>query len=279
MVKWYHFIGSIPLKVLSTLNLGPLGGESSISAVIETTLARAKGEEVNFELSKSDRFILDQFEKQGPPEDVIEYRAMNHLVQKEILKQWGDKRLGIIWIGAGVFTLEHPLLVERDKYDWHVWTDAQPRVVESALKRFNDLKETQKIGKLSEYIELPRDIDQLNEAIAFVAPNVDRLVIFGYGVTYALTIEENYQWLSQLHLPPDKDVGFVFNGPGTGIGFLPRLMAAFHNQRMVYYTKEDIQGLFQTAIPGSEIIWTKPRTETHNKMWETWLILSDADKR
>jgi hypothetical protein len=126
---------------------------------------------------------------------------------------------------------------------------------------------------------LPRDVEELNEAIEFVAPNVDHLVIFGYGVTYALTIGENFDWLSRLKLPPMRDVSFVFNGPGDTLPFLPALMAAFHDQRMVYYTLADIIALFQAAVPGSEVIWTKPRSETRNKIWETWLILSEANKR
>jgi hypothetical protein len=278
-VKWYHRAASTPLKALSAVNLGPLGGENSISAVIEAVLAHKKGESVTFEMSKSDRFFTEQFTKQEPPDEMIEYRELSHLVQNELLKRWGKKRLGIIWIGAGVFTLEHPLLAEGRQENWHVWTDALPRVVESALSKFDKLQENQKIGKLSQNIKLPQDIEELNKAIAFVAPNVDHLVIYGYGVTYALMMEENYRWLSQLILPSGQEVSFVFNGPGKTIPFFPALMAAFHNQRMVYYTLADIEALFQTAVPGSEVVWHKPRSETRNKMWETWLIVSKANTR
>lgn len=278
-VKWYHRLASTPLKALSALDLGPLGGENSISAVIEAVLAHKRGKPVDFEMSKSDRFFTQQFTKQDPPDAMIEYRELSHLAQKEVLKHWGDKRLGVIWIGAGVFTLDHPLLVARAQNDWHIWTDALPRVVESALQRFNALQETQRTGKLSQNIVLPQDIQQLNELIDFVAPNVDQLVIFGYGMTYALTIEENYHWLSRLQLPSDKDVGFVFNGPAASIPFFPGVMAAFHAQKMVYYTLADIEALFRTAVPGSEVVWYKPRAETRNKMWETWLIFSGAAKR
>lgn len=278
-IKWYHHLASTPLKALSALNIGPLGGENSISAVIEAVLAHKKGERVNFEMSKSDRFFTQQFTKQDPPDEMIEYRELSHLVQKEILNRWGDKRLGVIWIGAGVFTLEHPLLAERGVVDWHVWSDALPRVVESALHKFNQLQEKQKTGKLSQNIVLPHDIEQVNKAIDFINPHIDHIVIFGYGVTYALTIEENYQWLSQLQLPADKNVSFVFNGPGQHIPVLPGVMAAFHDQRMVYYTLSDIQSLFESAVHGSEIVWHKPRAETRNKLWETWLILSEAKNR
>jgi hypothetical protein len=48
---------------------------------------------------------------------------------------------------------------------------------------------------------------------------------------------------------------------------------------MVYYTLADIEALFQMAFPGSEVVWHKPRSETRVKMWETWLILSEAKTR
>lgn len=278
-IKWYHHLASTPLKGLAALNLGPLGGENSISAVIEAVLAHKKGEPVSFEMSKSDTFFTQQFTKQDPPDEMIEYRELSHVAQNEILKRWRDKRLGVIWIGAGVFTLEHPLLSENRQSDWHVWSDALPRVVERALQKFEELEEKQKSVKLSQNIELPQDVNQLNEALKFMEQHVDHIVIFGYGVTYALTIEENYEWLSKLKLPSRLDVSFVFNGPDKAIPFFPSLMAAFHDQRMVYYTLADIEALFQSAVPGSEVIWHKPRSETRNKMWETWLILSEADKR
>jgi hypothetical protein len=278
-IKWYHQLASTPLKGLAALNLGPLGGENSISAVIEAVLAYKKGEPVSFEMSKSDRFFVQQFTKQDPPDEMIEYRELSHVAQKEILRRWEDKRLGIIWIGAGVFTLEHPLLSETRQSDWHVWSDALPRVVESALQKFDELNEKQKSVKLSQNIGLPQDVTQLNEALKLMEQYVDHIVIFGYGVTYALTIEENYEWLSKLDLPTGLDVSFVFNGPDKAIPFFPSLMAAFHDQRMVYYTLADIEALFRSAVPGSEVVWHKSRAETRNKMWETWLILSEADKR
>jgi hypothetical protein len=256
-----------------------LGGENSISAVIEAVLAHKKGEAITFEMSKSDRFFMKQFTKQDPPDEMVEYRELSHLVQKEILDRWGEERLGVIWIGAGVFTLEHPLLAEREVVDWQIWTDALPRVVESALYKYNKLQETQKTAKFFQNLVLPQDVGQLNSAIEFISPNVDRIIIFGYGVTYALTMDENYRWLSKLQLPSNKDVAFVFNGPGESIPLLPGVMAAFHDQRMVYYTRADIEALFQTAVPGSEVVWSKLRAETRNKLWETWLITSETSKR
>jgi len=125
-VHWYHHLVATFLRGLSAVNIGPLGGENSISAVIEAILAAKKGEAVNFELSKSEQFFLKQFTKTEPPDEVIENREINHEVQREILRRWGDHRLGVIWLGAGVFTLEHPLLSEHKQNDWHVWTDASP---------------------------------------------------------------------------------------------------------------------------------------------------------
>lgn len=278
-IKWYHHTVAVPLRLLSSLNLGPLGGENSIAAVIETVIAKKKGQAITFSLSKSDQFFVEQFTKTEPPDEMIEYRELNHQAQEEIIRRWGDQRLGVIWLGAGVFTLEHPLLAERQQRDWHVWSDTSPRIVESALKRFNELRQHEQLGKLSRGITLPQDVAQLNQVIDFLAPNVSHIVIFGYGVTYALTAEENYQWLSRLRLPENLDVSFVFNSPGAAIPLLPGVMAAFHQQRMVYYDTSNISGLFAAAVPGSEIIWEIPREQTRNKLWGTWLILSTADKR
>lgn len=278
-IKWYHHTIATPLRLLSSLNIGPLGGENSISAVIETVIVRKKGNDVNFPLSKSDQFFVQQFTQSDPPDEMIEYRELNHAAQNEIIRRWGNQRLGVIWLGAGVFTLEHPLLEERKQRDWHVWTDASPRIVESALKRFNELHQDDQLGKLSRGITLPYDVEQLNQVIDFLAPNVSHIVIFGYGVTYALTARENYQWLSRLRLPENLDVSFVFNSPGAAIPLLPGVMAAFHQQRMVYYDSSHIAALFAAALPGSEIIWEIPREQTRNKLWGTWLILSLARTR
>lgn len=278
-IKWYHHTAAAPLRLLSSLNIGPLGGENSISAVIETVIAIKKGQKITFSLSKSDQFFVQQFTKSDPPDEMIEYRELSHQAQNELIRRWGDQRLGVIWLGAGVFTLEHPLLAQRQQRDWHVWSDASPRIVESALKRFNELQDTQQLGKLSRGITLPYDVEQLNQVIEFLAPNVSHIVIFGYGVTYALTAEENYRWLSQLCLPQNLDVSFVFNSPGAAIPFLPGVMAAFHRQRMVYYDRAAIARLFNTALPGSEIIWEVPREQTRNKIWSAWLILSRAATR
>ena len=52
------------------------------------------------------------------------------------------------------------------------------------------------------------------------------------------------------------------------------IMAAFHKQRMVYYERSHIEALFEAALPGCEIVWEKPKEQTRNKVWETWLITS-----
>ena len=41
-VKWYHHLLALPLRGLSKMNVGPFGGENSISVVIETVLAKTK---------------------------------------------------------------------------------------------------------------------------------------------------------------------------------------------------------------------------------------------
>lgn len=277
-IKWYHHVLSLPLRAFSALNVGPLGGENSISAVIEAVLARQKGQPVDFQLSKTDQFFAAQLTNSGVPDEMIEYRELSHEAQQEILRRWGGRRLGVVWLGAGVFTLEHPLLAERKPADWHVWTDASPKVVADALQVFQQFQRQNELGNLAQNITLPQDISPLNQIIQFVGAQVDHIIIFGYGVTYALTVAENYEWLSRLNLPDGIEVSFVFNSPGAAIPLLPGVMASFHQQRMVCYQESHIASLFQQAVPHSEIIWQRPREETRNKLWATWLIHAPAQK-
>lgn len=277
-VKVHHHILSAPLRLMSALNIGPFGGENSISAVIEAVIAKNMGETVTYSLSKTDQSFVNMLTGKDIPDEMIEYRELNHAAQREILERWGAQKLGVIWIGAGVFTLLHPLIAERKPEDWHVWTDALPKVVADAEEVYQEMKARGDAVNLFYNIMLPKDVDRLNRTIDLVAPDVDHLVIFGYGVTYALTMQENYEWLSQLHLP-DKGVSFVFNSPGASLPVLPGVMASFHRQRMVYYERSHIEALFKGTIPTSEIVWELPREETRNKLWGTWLIHAPADKR
>jgi hypothetical protein len=48
---------------------------------------------------------------------------------------------------------------------------------------------------------------------------------------------------------------------------------------MMYFEREDINALFAAAIPGSHIVWSKPRQDTRHKMWETWIIHAPAAAR
>ena len=263
---------------MSALNLGPLGGENSISTVIEAVLAKKKGLTIDFELSKSDQFFVQQLTKAELPDEMIEYRELNHLAQGEIWRRWGHQNLGVVWVGAGVFTLTHPLLAQRKKSDWHFWTDASPNIVADARQAFQEIHQQMAVD-LTQSVRLPQDFKQLNHAIQLVAPHVSHIVFNGYGVTYALTAAENYKWLSGLDLPPGLDLSFIFNSPGPVLPTLPGVMAAFHGQRMMYYTYEDIEALFAAALPGSSIVWSKPRQETRNKIWETWIIHASVDER
>ncbi len=275
-VRWYHKLLALPIRLLTALNLGPFGGDSSVSAVIEAALALRKGEAVDFELSKSDRFLVEKTANVDIDE-LKEYRELNHAVQEEILRRWSDKILAVVWIGAGVFTLEHPLLAKRKTQDWHIWTDAEPKIVRSAEATFNEMLKRGAAAGLSYHVMLPQDVETLNKVTSFVTQyGVEHLVIFGYGVSYALTMQENYEWLSKLKLPDEIDVSFVFNSPGPKPRFVGALMAAAHRQRVVYYERQHIEALFQATIPGSEIVWSVPREQTRHKVWEVWLIHRSA---
>ncbi len=278
-ISWYHQAAAAPLRAMASFNLGPLGGENSISAVIEAVLARKRGESIDYPLSKTDQFFVTRLASAEVPDEMIEYRELNHEAQREILRRWSDQVMSVVWLGAGVFTLLHPLLAERKPQDWHVWTDANPKIVQSARAVFDEYRARGETYNLTYDITLPYDVGKLNNWLQLIAANTQHLVINGYGVTYALTMAENYEWLSRLELPAHVDVLFVFNSPGQSITFMPGLMAAFHQQRMVYYDHAAVQTLFAATLPGSDIVWEIPRSATRNGIWGTWLVESTARSR
>lgn len=275
-VQWYHHAAALPIKLLSAANIGPFGGENAISAVIEAVLLRKKGITPSFSLSKTDTFFMNMLTKQTIPDAMIEYRELNHEAQQQIIERWGKKKMGVIWIGAGVFTLEHPLLAARKPADWHIWTDKLPKIVNEAQQTFNEIRQRSTDVGLSYTLTLPEEVDVLNRCINLIAAGLEHICIFSYGVTYALTVQENFQWLSKLRRPNNVDMSFVFNAPGSQLGLMPGMMAAFHNQRMQYYQRENIESLFDATIPGSRIVWEKPREQTRNKIWGTWIVHAPA---
>ena len=259
--------------------MSPIGGENSISAVIEAVLARQKGIKLGFPLSKTDEFFVNQLARKGIPDPMLEYRELSHKAQQELLTYRKDEPMGVIWLGAGVFTLTHPLIAQRRSQDWHLWSDKSPKIVQEAKEVFEDTRPKHSTAPHTHEINLPEDIDRLNDWIKILQTNIKRLVIFGYGVFYALTYEENAQWLKKLVLPTGMDVYFVLNSPGRKIPMLPGMMAAFHKQRMVYYNTESIRLLFDECIPNCEIIWKIDREDTRNKTWGTWILKLDGNKK
>ncbi|MBN2386065.1 MAG: hypothetical protein JXB85_03535 [Anaerolineales bacterium] len=278
VIRWYHHLLALPLKGLSAVNLGPLGGENSISVVIETILAQKKGQEVNFPLSKTERFFVQMLTSpQAPPSDpLVEYRALNHAGQREILRRWGKQRLGVIWIGGGVFTYAHPLIAECKPTDWHIWTDANPKVIQTAQDRFEELRKRADNHKVAYNILLPQDSDSLNKNIRFIAgQGVEHIVIQAYGVFYAMTREENLEWLCRLERPAGVEFSFLINAMPCQIDLMPGMLVAFHNQKMIYYESSDIEALFQQALPGSQIVWSVPRKQEASDV-EVWLVQTPA---
>lgn len=275
-IKWHHKLLAAPLQLLASANLGPLGGDNSISAVIEAVLLKKRGEPVTFPLSKTDAFFVQQLTEREIPDEMIEYRELNHAVQQQILQRRSNGNMVVVWLGAGVFTLEHPLLGQKRPFDWHLWTDASPRVVNSAKQAFDDMLAKGTTGNISNHVTLPQQIDRLNHLIELTTFDADQLVIMGYGLTYALTMAENNQWLSQLLIPPRLKTSFVFNAPAQSISMLPGVMAAFHHQRMVCYERHHIEALFATILPTAQIVWEKPRATTRNQIWSTWLVEAEA---
>ena len=89
--------------------------------------------------------------------------------------------------------------------------------------------------------------------------------------------EENLHWLSQLQLPANKDVSFVFNAPPDSLIVPAGVMAAFHQQRMVHYNSAAIAELFAKTVPNASIVWQILPEETRTKLWSTWLIHRPAE--
>lgn len=273
-IRWYHHLLAIPLKLLSALNLGPFGGENSISAIIEAILAKKKGQEVDFPLSKTEKFFVKMLlSPSAPPlEQLTTYRDLNHRAQKAVIDLWGKKPLGVIWVGGGVFTLDHPLISSSQVNDWHIWTDANPKVIASARAKFDELRQKTALHSGAFNIALPQDIDKLNENIRFLASKkVERIIIQAYGLLYVMTMEENLEWLSKLERPQGIDIAFIVNSMPVHIDGGPAVMAAFHDQRMVYYHRSHVESLFGKYFPGSEIVWSIPGDDTSYGI-ETWLI-------
>ena len=278
-IAWYHHLLATPIKFLDLINLSPIGGENSISAVIEAVLARKKGIKLGFPLSKTDEFFVNQLTRSAIPDPMIEYRELSHKAQEELLTYRGNESLGVIWLGAGVFTLAHPLIAQRRSHDWHLWSDKSPKIIQDAKEVFEETRPKHSTAPHTYEINLPEDIARLNEWIKIMKANVKRLVIFTYGVFYALTYEENVQWLKKLSLPASMDVYFVMNSPGKKIPTLPGMMAAFHKQRMVYYNTESIQQLLDECIPNCELSWKIDREDTRNNTWGTWIFKSGGGSR
>ncbi|MFK7924242.1 MAG: hypothetical protein AB8H47_19960 [Bacteroidia bacterium] len=204
---------------------------------------------------------------------MIEYRNLSIEAQNQLIEQYGDEKLGVIWIGAGVYSLTHPLLSHNPDNNWHIWTDSSPRVVHSALKAFSQMQDKGRAANLSHTVNLPEDGNRLNEWITFLSDHVDRIIIMGYGVTYALTPAENLTWMKQIDRSKmNLPLHIVFNSPGAKIDFLPGLMAAYHNQRMVYYSNEHVEDLFQKAFTNSQVSWHKARENTKTNIWGTWIV-------
>ncbi|GEM_PF-2631650 len=263
-IRWYHHALALPLKGLSALNLGPLGGENSISVIIEAILQAQRGETVDFPLSKTEQFFVRMLT--GPnapnPAPLLAYRQFNHRAQQEVLNRRGDHRLGVIWLGGGVFTLEHPLLQFARPDDWQIWTDANPKVVRTAQALFDEMQRRMNGQAQVQSLILPQDVAQLNEHIRFLAAQgVQEIVLQAFGMFYVLTGAENAAWLRQLERPKGVTLRLIVDAMSRTVDLMPAVMIAFHNQRMVYYERADIEALLRQTQPDGQIVWELPRSE------------------
>ncbi len=267
-----HRLLAMPIQAMNALNIGPFGGENSVSAVIEALLHYKRGEPIDFELSKTERFLFERFKDHNDIGELQEYRDLSVQAQEFVLEHRQENSLGVVWLGGGMITLEYPLIGKRKPDDIHVWTDAHPKVVGAAQSFFKEVTQHAAPHNLAYDITLPRDVDKLNRILNFLGnARVDQIVIMMYGVSYVMTIQENYEWMRQLELPPGIPVTMVFNSPQGGA--LPgKLIAAVHDERMYAYNLPHIHALYGAAFPAHEVVWHKARTDTQSGMWETWVI-------
>jgi hypothetical protein len=271
-IKWYHTVLSTPMRALAALNVGALGGEYSLSAVVGALIAAQHEQEIDYPLSKTETFYVKQLKGRPLPDSMMEYGELNFAVQAEIVKRWGSKPLGVIWVGGDVFSPEYPLLAQRKPVDRHVWIDERPNVFKAVRPMFDEIR--QSAPNLPTAFTLPDGVAKLNECVDFLAEEgVQHVVIQGYGYFFTLTTDQNYAWLSQLHRPANVELSFVFNAPGV-MPFVPAVMEAFRKRKIISYQKEHIAALFQKALPGSEIAWTLPKEETRGKTWSTWIVFA-----
>lgn len=273
-IRWYHYALALPLKALTALKIGPLGGENSISVVIEAILIQKRGETADFPLSKTEEFFVRTLTSPNAPspEPLIAYRRFNHLAQEQVLERWGDQRLGVIWLGGGVFTLEHPFLRPERAADWQIWTDAHPKVVRTARAHYDDIcNRSNGHGKIQNML-LPEDIDRLNQHIRFLAQNgVQHIVLQTFGLFYILTAQQNAEWLSQLERPKGVTISLIADAMSRHVELMPAVMIAFHEQRMIYYERSHVEELLRQTQPDARIVWELPRSpETFGQA--VWLI-------
>lgn len=258
---------------MASANLGPFSREMSISALLEALLANRNGETLDFELSKSEKFLFEQMKDVKEVDELQEYREINIEAQEEILKRWGSQKLGVIWLGGGMVTPNYPLLANPKPDDWHFWTDTDPKVVKTSQALFQKMKEVGKANGLSYDITLPQDIDKLNRIVQFLVNHgCEHLIFQCFGFIYVLTPQENYNWLSRLDLPPHLEVSFNVNASNERLGFPARFTAAAHNQRMMAYGREGMLQLFQASIPNTAIVWETDNSKRTFRAWDGWII-------
>lgn len=269
-IRWYHRALAAPLRTLADRELGPFGGGWSLPAIIEGTVQHDRGvHDFGHPLSDTEQVMVGWLSHRLPAE-LVEYRDLSHEVQRVILDRYGEEPLTVIWVGAGVFTLHHPLVSRARPDDRHLWTDATAEVALTSGRALDLRPGRPPVDRKP--VKLPEDVGLLNQWIERLTGGPKRLVIFAYGVGFTLTPEQNHEWLSRLEIPADVDCLIVFNSPGPDLPLWSGVMAAFCGQRMVHYPDSDVGALFARAVHGSEVVWHRPRETTTTGEWGTWLF-------
>jgi len=155
----------------------------------------------------------------------------------------------------------------------HIWTDASPKVIASAEAMFNDMRQRGKDSAVSYDVYLSDDIVKLNRIMQFLEKlNVEHIVINLYGMSYILSIEDNYRWMKDLYHPEGRKMSFIFNSMNHHMALPGKVVAGVHNQPVFNYQQKHVEALFDALYDNYEIVWYKLALETEFKILSTWVI-------
>ncbi|MGF1506643.1 MAG: hypothetical protein ACFB51_16140 [Anaerolineae bacterium] len=270
VIKPIHYFMVRPIQWMDRTSFGPFGGGFSISPIIEAAIQYLDGQEVTVPLTDTERFMFNRLKDSPGTRQLIDYRGTQFAIQEKVLELYGDDDMGVIWIGAGIVSDRYPLISNRKPGDIHVWTDKKLRLVETAKPMFQEMKDRLSEIAVFQDLMLPDDIDTLNKTMHFFENiGIKHIIISLLGVMYAMTPEENYEWLRQLYVPPGTKLSFMLSSVSRTLSMPGKVSGAIDNQPAYHYDKADVEAIWKRGLGRGSVVHTIPRTE--NVAWETWL--------